>query len=180
MAPLEAILAALQNKPGPTLFTAPNADPGGDAMKEKIRRFVRDHAWSVYRDTLGSRLYANAMRHATVMVGNSSSGIIEAAVFGLNVINVGGRQDGRLRGSNVHDVPSDEKKIGRLLDALTVPATGSPSHSLYGDGHAGRRIAAVIVKLPDRRQLVYKRFHEQPATFHAPWHEKAGGAYGRD
>lgn len=180
LAPMEAILAALECTPAPTLFTAPNADPGGDTIQARIRQFANAHAWAVYRDTLGSRLYANAMRHASVMVGNSSSGIIEAAVFGLNVINVGSRQDGRVRGTNVHDAPAETKPIVDLLSALHSQATGHPSHSLYGDGHAGQRIAAVLASLPERERLLYKRFHEKPETFRAPWHEEAGAQHGGD
>ncbi|MEK9660153.1 MAG: UDP-N-acetylglucosamine 2-epimerase, partial [Alphaproteobacteria bacterium] len=69
-------------------------------------------------DTLGPNRYASALRHATLMLGNSSSGIIEAGLFGLPVINVGDRQAGRLRGDNVVDVPSESDAIADALERL--------------------------------------------------------------
>ncbi len=172
-APLEAVLAALDATPAPTLFTAPNSDPGGAVMRERIKEFTAVRPWAVFRDTLGSRLYANAMRYAVVMVGNSSSGIVEAGLFGLNVINVGRRQEGRLSGANVHHCANDATAVERLLRELTTPATGRPVHSLYGDGHAAPRIARLLVSLPDRRRLLDKHFFDGDARFVAPWQEEA-------
>lgn len=168
-APLDAVMAALEARPGPTVLTAPNSDPGGAAFRRRIEAFAAKHAWAAFRDTLGTKLYANVMRHAAVMVGNSSSGIIEAGCFGLRVINVGRRQDGRARGPNVHDCPNDAGEVGRLLEKLKAPATGLPSQSLYGDGRSGPRIAHILTHLPDRQRLLYKIFHEKDATFTAPW-----------
>jgi UDP-hydrolysing UDP-N-acetyl-D-glucosamine 2-epimerase len=145
LAPAEAVLKALDARPAPTLFTAPNSDPGGAEIHRRIEAFVAQRPWAAFRDTLGARLYANALRHAVVMVGNSSSGIIEAGLFGLPAINVGDRQKGRERGGNVVDVPNDAEAVGRALDRLgSVPerlAVSSP----YGDGQAGPRVASVLL-----------------------------------
>lgn len=168
-APLDAVLAALEAKPGPTVLTAPNSDPGGAAFRRRIEAFTNKHSWAVFRDTLGTKLYANVMRHAAVMVGNSSSGIIEAGCFGLRVINVGRRQDGRVRGPNVHDCPNDAGEVGRLLEKLKAQSAGLPPRSLYGDGRSGPRIAHILTHLPERRHLLYKTFNEKEATFTAPW-----------
>lgn len=168
-APLEAILPALDETPQPTLFTAPNSDPGGRAMRCRIEAFVAARPWAAFRDTLGSRLYANALRLATVMVGNSSSGIVEAALFGLNVINVGRRQEGRVCGANVHHCANDTSAVAALLRQLNTPATGRPTHSIYGDGRAARRVAQVVAALPERRKLLDKSFNNEPGTFSAPW-----------
>lgn len=174
-APLDAVLDALDRAPAPTLITAPNADPGGAEMRRRIEDFVAGRDWAVFHDTLGARRYANALRHATVMVGNSSSGLVEAGMFGLNVIDVGRRQDGRERGANVHDCPNEAGAVAELLARLTEPASGRPSHSIYGDGNAAPRIVAVIDEMPDRRRLLDKRFGddegESEAEFLAPWHD---------
>jgi len=169
-APWTAVVAALESRPGPTLVTAPNSDPGGAVIRARIEEFAAAHPWVSFRDTLGTRLYANAMRHATVMVGNSSSGIVEAALFGLNVINVGRRQEGRMRGANVHDCPNDIAAVAALLDRLTAPATGRPTDSLYGDGKAAPRVARIIRELPDRERLLAKTFSAKTdIRFAAPW-----------
>ncbi|MEE9209884.1 MAG: UDP-N-acetylglucosamine 2-epimerase [Kiloniellales bacterium] len=174
--PLDAVLAALDRSPAPSVFTAPNADPGGAAMRSRIEAFAGGRPWAAFHDTLGTELYANAMRHAAVMVGNSSSGIIEAGLFDLPVINVGRRQEGRLSGPNVHDCRADADAIGRLLDRLSadpLPSTGcrGPGRSLYGDGRAAPRIVRVLTNLPERRRLLFKRFVQEEARFTAPWEQ---------
>jgi UDP-hydrolysing UDP-N-acetyl-D-glucosamine 2-epimerase len=142
-APLEAVLRGLDELSLPVLFTAPNSDPGGSEMRLRLASWISSRPFAQYIDTLGSRLYPNALRHAGAMVGNSSSGIIEAGLFGLPVINVGGRQKGRERPSNVIDVPNEWAHVAsRIREALRC-GRQSPA-STYGDGHSGPRVAGAI------------------------------------
>lgn len=152
LAPLTAVLRALEARPAPTLFTAPNSDPDGAEMRRRIEAFVAHHSWARFRDTLGARLYANALRHAAVMMGNSSSGIIEAGLFGLPAINVGDRQKGRERGDNVIDVANDADAVGRALDRLGAKPTRLAPSSPYGDGKAGPRVAQVLTSALQARK----------------------------
>ena len=141
LAPVHAVLAALAARPAPTLITAPNSDPGGAEARALIDAFVASHDWAVFIDTLGPKLYPNALRHAALMVGNSSSGVIEAGLFGLPVIDVGNRQKGRERGANVISVPNDADAIGAAICAdLPRQTPGSP----YGSGDSGPRVAKRI------------------------------------
>ena len=173
--PLDAVLAALDAKPHPTVITAPNADPGGAEMRDRIEAFAMARPWAVFRDTLGVRLYANAMRFAAVMLGNSSSGIVEAGLFDLPVINVGGRQEGRACAANVHHCRADADAIRGLLAQFD----GGPSrprvakNSLYGDGQAAPRIAEVIKNVAPRDKLLVKRYADQAVQFSPPWAERA-------
>jgi len=172
LAPLDAILNALEAKPRPTVITAPNADPGGAEMRSRIESFAASRPWTVYHDTLGVRLYANAMRHAAVMLGNSSSGIVEAGLFGLPVIDVGGRQEGRVRGANVRNCDSDASSVNRLLEevGISVGLPRGPVPCLYGDGRAAPRIAALVTAaLADRDRLLRKRYSDETGAFPAPW-----------
>ena len=171
--PLDAVLAALDAKPQPTVITAPNADPGGAEMRDRIAAFAGARPCAVFRDTLGVRLYANAMRFATVMLGNSSSGIVEAGLFGLPVINVGGRQDGRVCGSNVHHCAADGKAVSNLLVQIdkAPSAPRAARISLYGDGHAAPRITGVIKNRPAQDKLLTKRFSDKVVQFSPPWAE---------
>ena len=162
-APLDAVLSALENDPMPTLFTAPNSDPGGADMKHRIIAFVAAHKWAVFVDTLGPRLYPNALRHAAIMVGNSSSAIIEAGTFGLPAIDVGTRQKGRERGENVTSCTSDPDEISRLLDELSGKRFDSGCN-LYGDGASGPRVADVVCSLVERDVLLTKQFGEHAAV----------------
>lgn len=113
-----ALLDALDKSGRPIVITAANADAGGRALTARLKDFAagRDHI--SYVDSLGTRGYLGMMAAAAAMVGNSSSGIIEAASFALPVVNVGTRQDGRLRTANVIDagVPEDiAPALGRAL-----------------------------------------------------------------
>ena len=157
LAPLDAVLGALERRPAPTLITAPNSDPDGAEARRRIDAFAARHVWAVYRGTLGPTLYPNALRHAAVMVGNSSSGVIEAGLFGLPVINVGDRQTGRERGHNVTDAKNDVRAVVAALDGLGAQPGKFEPGSPYGDGRSGPRVASLIRALPDRRKLMRKR-----------------------
>ena len=146
-APLRAVVKALDAVPQPTLFTAPNSDPGGAAMRQAINGYVAARRWARFRDTLGPVLYPNALRHASIMIGNSSSGIIEAATFGLPVIDVGGRQKGREAGENVIRVEANEVDIISAMKRVDARKNRFGTHNIYGDGHAGPRVAEVLLGL---------------------------------
>lgn len=163
---VDATLAALESTPGPSLITAPNADPGGAEARARIAAFVETHDDVVFCETLGARLYANALRHATVMVGNSSSGVIEAGIFGLPVINIGERQGGRQRGSNVRDCAAVAEAVAEML--RNVPSRFSHA-TPYGDGRAAPRVADFITTAHDVGTLLFKRFADMAGNFAAPW-----------
>jgi UDP-N-acetylglucosamine 2-epimerase (non-hydrolysing)/GDP/UDP-N,N'-diacetylbacillosamine 2-epimerase (hydrolysing) len=101
------------------------------------------------------------LRYAGAMVGNSSSGIIEAPFFGLPVINIGTRQQGRQRAENVLDVPHDKDAILQAIrTALTDEAFVQQARHCtnpYGDGHAGERIAQTLAEIPLDRGFLQKR-----------------------
>ena len=100
-------------------------------------------------------LFCAAMKHCAVMVGNSSSGIIEAATFSTPVVNVGNRQKLRERSANVLDVNTD-------LDVIYTAVVGSiktgkmPCENKYGDGRAGTRIASLLTTLSLDRSVLDK------------------------
>jgi UDP-N-acetylglucosamine 2-epimerase len=101
------------------------------------------------------------MHRAAAMVGNSSSGLIEAPSFGLPVVNIGERQRGRTRGSNVVDVGHSGSEIRRGLE-ITLSAdfksTADQGDNPYGDGQAATRIVHAILEAPVRKRLLDKRF----------------------
>ncbi|MCX7353311.1 MAG: UDP-N-acetylglucosamine 2-epimerase [Alphaproteobacteria bacterium] len=166
LAAVDATLTALEATPGPSLITAPNADPGGAEARARIDAFVSKHGRAVFRETLGATLYANALRHAAVMVGNSSSGVIEAGLFGLPVINVGERQGGRQRGANVRDCAAHADEVARMLRGV-LPRL--PHTTPYGDGHAAARVAEAVTEMHGTARLLYKRFAAETQHFIAPW-----------
>ena len=97
------------------LFTAPNADFGHEIILEEIKRYInKNNSSSIFIPSLGQELYLNALRLFDCVIGNSSSGIIEAALIGNPVINIGDRQKGRYRFGKVMDVNS-KKELKMLL-----------------------------------------------------------------
>jgi UDP-N-acetylglucosamine 2-epimerase len=99
------------------------------------------------------------------MIGNSSSGIIEAASFELPVVNVGLRQAGRTRSRNVIDAANDAEDIRRALDtALSADFRKSLAgmQNPYGDGRAAQRIVARLIDTPLDERLSVKRFYDIP------------------
>lgn len=162
LAGLDAILQALETVTRNVIVTAPNADPGNRAIRARLRRWVDARPESrVFVETLGRTAYPAVLRSAAVMMGNSSSGLIEAPSFGLPVINVGTRQEGRIRGRNVIDVAPEAGAITSALQRALVPGfreglRNEPNP--YGDGRAAARIRDVLRGLPDRHVLLKKRF----------------------
>ncbi len=164
-AQIAALLAALAEADRPTVFTLPNADPGNLTIRRLIAEFVaeRQTAWQV--DNLGTQAYFSLMHKASAMVGNSSSGIIEAASFELPVVNIGSRQDGRVRGANVIDVGYAKKDILAGIERATSPEFKAGLAGLenpYGDGRAAERIVARLKSVALDDDLMVKKFHDLP------------------
>ena len=110
---------------------------------------------------LGTEAYASLMRHVAAMVGNSSSGLVEAASFRLPVVNVGTRQSGRLRAANVIDAPPERDHIVaavRRATSETFRASLTNVVNPYGDGKAAERIVSRLREVPLDDALLRKRF----------------------
>jgi GDP/UDP-N,N'-diacetylbacillosamine 2-epimerase (hydrolysing) len=103
------------------IFTASNTDVGGDAINAAVRDFcsARPNAW--FCESLGTRMYVSVMAQVNAVVGNSSSGLLEAPALGIPTINIGSRQAGRLRESTVVDVVAGALDISMALDNVLHP-----------------------------------------------------------
>ena len=143
-----------------TVITYPNADSGGRAMIRVLEEY-RSLPFIRVRKNLGQRRYVSLLRYASAMVGNSSSGIIEAPFFGLPVINIGTRQQGRQCAENVLNVPYDKNVIERAIRMVLTDETfiqqARHCTNPYGDGHAGERIAQTLAQIPLDREFLQKR-----------------------
>jgi len=116
---LESLLNVLSNFKCNLLFTSPNADKGSEIILEKILNFIeKNKKNSLYIPSLGHNLYLNALVLFDCIIGNSSSGIIEAPLLKKRVINIGSRQKGRYRFGKVTDVNSDNKSIFNAIERL--------------------------------------------------------------
>ncbi|MBN1670924.1 MAG: UDP-N-acetylglucosamine 2-epimerase (hydrolyzing) [Kiritimatiellae bacterium] len=156
------LCAALAECGKPIVFTYPNADTGSDAIIDAITRFAAARESARVVRNLGPRAYYALLRRAAALVGNSSSGIIEAASFRLPVVNVGSRQRGRYRAQNVVDVPCERGPISEAIARVTAPAFREALGGLenpYGDGRAGPRIVERLETVVLDRRLIQKVFY---------------------
>lgn len=162
---IDALLRALERSHRPAILTLPNADAHGRLIASRIHAYADSHPEAHVVPNLGTVGYFSVMATAAAMVGNSSSGIIEAASFRLPVVNVGRRQAGRTRAANVVDVAEDEnpeailQAIERAIDP-TFRASLDGMSNPYRHGSASSIIAAGLRDTPIDRRLLLKRFHD--------------------
>lgn len=162
--PLNLLTEALAHFPDlPVLFTGPNSDPGGSQLRQSLMAYVASTSNRWFVDSLGPIRYPNALRHAAAMIGNSSSGIIEAPLFDLPALNIGYRQQGRERDYNVQDVGMEPNRaiqaLKKILSEYSPRAGGRGlrNRSVYGDGQSGRRIAEVLINDFEGQNLLVKK-----------------------
>jgi GDP/UDP-N,N'-diacetylbacillosamine 2-epimerase (hydrolysing) len=152
------------------VFTAPGVEQGSDTVLAAIRRFVAAHANAVLVDHFGSRNYLAVMKSARVVIGNSSSGLVEASSFGVPAINIGQRQKNRLTADSVQHVGYDAAAIGTAIaHALTEDyqdyAQRCPNpYDPFRDGRNSLRIVQAIehaLTAVSPEQLRVKKFDNQ-------------------
>jgi GDP/UDP-N,N'-diacetylbacillosamine 2-epimerase (hydrolysing) len=149
-----ALLRAVQRVGLPVVWLEPNADGGSLEIIAALDE-VPLPPGSVRLPHVPRPLFAAAMRHCEVLVGNSSAGIIEAPTFGTPVVNVGDRQRLRDRNVNVTDVQPVAVALEVALRAAMRHGRW-PCDNLWGDGRAGERIAELLASLPTGPQLLEK------------------------
>jgi UDP-hydrolysing UDP-N-acetyl-D-glucosamine 2-epimerase len=155
----EELFAALAHISHQLIFCHPNADAGGRELSQRIQSFLTSRGAGHSFVNLPAIVYWSLLRQADILVGNSSSGIMESASFALPTVNVGMRQQGRERARNVLDA---EPLAASILQQIRKAETQSFRESLvgmtnpYGDGEAAERIVDVLTTLPPRDRLLLK------------------------
>lgn len=147
------------------VFTGSNADPAGRRMSDLLKEYAADNAERCcYHESLGQERFLSLLREVDVIIGNSSSGIIEAPALGTPVVNIGDRQRNRLRAPAVVDCASDCDAI-RAAIALAL----TPQHRVlakrkltpYGTPGAAERIVRILRDTP-LDGILKKRFYDLP------------------
>lgn len=146
---LHELLGALEHFALATIvFTGVNADPGYSLVNNEIQKFVaRDSSRRVLHNSLGQKSYINLMSIADVVIGNSSSGIIEAPALHVATVNIGTRQDGRLRADSIIDVKFGQNEIRTAIETALSPlfkSRCSTATSKYGYGNTAKNIADTL------------------------------------
>jgi len=155
-----ALFAALAKIDANFVFVYPNADAGSRSLIVRTEEFLTQHPSGRLLVNLDHRLYLSLLRHSAALVGNSSSGIIEAASLGLPVVNIGIRQKGRDHAANVFDIPASAPAIGEAIaKALTAKFRKAIQNldNPYGDGHASKQIVNLLTTVTLGNKLLLKR-----------------------
>ena len=160
---MEELLRALDSlQDTKIIFTLPNADTGGRVLIPMIAGFVEQHPSAVMFKSLGQLRYLSCLQYVDAVVGNSSSGLLEAPTFRKGTVNIGNRQAGRLRADSVIDCEPTQEDISA---ALTKLYSADFQQSLvdvvnpYGEGGASLKIVEEISRVP-LEGLVRKTFFD--------------------
>lgn len=151
LAAMQALLAALDSGAGSVVITGTNADPGANAVRASLQAFADARPDRVVLvESLGARRYLSLMRHVDVVVGNSSSGLLEAPAIGVPTVDIGPRQQGRLRAPSVLHCGESAAEIRQALDkALSTDhrAIAARRESPYGRPGAAQRIVDLLATI---------------------------------
>ena len=146
------------------LFTYANADHSGAEINKLIDEFVIDNSYrSQVRPSLGSRRYLSLLKVANIVIGNSSSGIVEAPSFKLPTVNIGDRQKGRIMAPSIVNCPCDQESITKAINYAL-----SESHldkckrddDTHGDGSAAQKIVGILANKLAQGIRLQKSFYD--------------------
>lgn len=163
---IEEILGAMNELNFFTVMTMPNADAGGRLIYKCMEDFAKKYPdkFKIIKN-MGSEAYLSAMSYAAIMIGNSSSGIIESASFRLPVVNVGDRQAGRMKPDNVIDCPCYRDAIKEAAQKAMSEAFKISLKNLinpYGDGDTADKIVKILkeIDFKQKEKLIKKKFFD--------------------
>ena len=137
------LISALSTLDKQIIITMPNADTMGNVIREKLVEFAKQKENVFPVESLGTQGYFSCLHHCAFVLGNSSSGIIEAASCGKYVINVGNRQEGRDAGHNIIHCEIKHNKIIESINKISKLAPLS-NNNIYGDGHTANKIISIL------------------------------------
>lgn len=154
---VSATIGALMELNWPTIFIYPNGDAGSESIRRQLSGLKRPNV-RMFR-SIPRQDYLGLMRMASVVVGNSSSGIMEAPSFGRPTVNIGRRQVGRPQACNVINAGNHKEDILSALKLATTPefvACARSARNPYGDGNASRRIVDILKNIEIDNRLLLK------------------------
>jgi len=140
------------------IWSGINNDPGSQEIKKMILSFISTRDNHFFFDNLGKQNYFSLLKNSIFMIGNSSSGLLEAATFNLHVINIGTRQNGRLHGQNVFDVAAKSEEIIKVIRKIINKKKWNFSNPFLKPEGLGL-IYSVLSKLDEYSGIKYKRLN---------------------
>ncbi len=156
---VDQLLAAIDQLGEDTgvIFTGSNADTRGDSVNARIADYAVEHERSKWFFSLGQQRYYSLVAQADAVVGNSSSGLYEAPSLGTPTVNIGSRQDGRLKADSVIDCPPRADMIRKAIETA-YHLDASNVVNPYGNGRATEQIIQILTDDWDRFELIRKSF----------------------
>ena len=156
----EELFAALREMPEQIFFCYPNSDAGGRELIDRAQQFAKQKPGTRIFVNLPALTYWSMLKNVDLMIGNSSSGIMETPSFALPTVNVGMRQQGRERSRNILDAAPDKADILAKIAAARDPAfrrSLAGMQNPYGDGHASEEIVRVLTTVPLGEEMLVKK-----------------------
>lgn len=157
-------LDAIKELDKETIIIYPNYDTGGSKIIKELEKLEKLSKIRIYKN-LPTKTYLSLLKYCSVLIGNSSSGIIETSAFSIPAINLGSRQKNRERDRNVIDIPYDKNMIvdivNRILTDEKYRAELSKTSKIYGDGQTAKKICKVLQTLEIDKRLLTKQFNEK-------------------
>jgi GDP/UDP-N,N'-diacetylbacillosamine 2-epimerase (hydrolysing) len=155
------LLGALKQIEADIIFTYPNADAGGRIIIDAIESFVKNHSNARLFKSMGGRLYLNTLSQIDLLVGNSSSGMVETQAFKLPVVNIGDRQKGRMITKNIICSPEKEDDILKAVEkglSKTFRNSLENMENPYDKGGVADNIVNILSEVKFGMELMHKKF----------------------
>jgi len=153
-------LEAIKELGYPAIVIYPNSDAGGREMIKVIKEFENIPYIKTFKN-IQRKEFLSLLKISAVIVGNSSSGIIEAPSFGIPTVNIGNRQAGRERGDSIIDVDYDKakimEKIKKSIEDQNFRGHIKTADNLYGDGKSGEKIANILATINLNEKILRKK-----------------------
>ncbi|RZD47112.1 MAG: UDP-N-acetylglucosamine 2-epimerase (hydrolyzing) [Thaumarchaeota archaeon] len=153
---IKNILNAITKINHQTIIISPNSDTGRKIIYDYLKNSVKKSSFLHLYPTFPRHDFLGLLKHAGVLVGNSSSGIIEANYLGIPVVNIGKRQHNREKTKNVFDVEGNSEKLIKNLIINTLRKKSINSKYLYGRGNASKKIMNILEKIRLDNDLIQK------------------------
>lgn len=158
---IDNLISALKRFDNKIIITYPNSDAGSDIIINKIKQYEAESSNVRVFKSLGIQLYLSVIRKSGVVIGNSSSGIVEAPYFKIPVVNIGNRQKGRLMAKNIincnYDADEIFKSISRALTDEYKKYVKNETVSLYGNGNTSEKIVKILETIDIDQKLIKKK-----------------------
>lgn len=165
---INALLGAVDEHNGyQYIFLGSNADTNSELIRNAVKTYVSEHSNSLYFENLHTDAYHYLLKNGICLIGNSSSGIIEAPSLGIYTVNIGERQQGRVRGNSVIDVECNKDDISKAIDkVLGCCKTVAPNNPYYQEDSAKKyyECTVSILSFLKKHGIQPKKFYDVPVV----------------